>query len=184
MPPLVLGVQGLALAAPTLFPTQQEHMFTTLPVVLLAFSADIPIRPPSDVLLQARVASLDKEKFAVWLQRRGFAAVLPIQPMLVQPLEEPLCGLQLTFRRKPNSEKGGQDGGLRFTLSDNAPELDDGEGPGDDSDGLLLVTRISEGQYVEKLLSERRILQKVVADLERLPDDCGSVLSVVNVLAK
>ena len=137
---------------------------------LLGFA--LPASPPSDVLLRVRVASMDKPALATWLQRRGFAAVLPIQPMLIKPLEAPLCGLELTFRRKPNSEKGGQDGGLRFSLSD------DGD---DDACGQLLVTRISEGQYCDKLLSEKLILKKVVSDMAKLPADCGEVLSVVTV---
>jgi hypothetical protein len=131
----------------------------------------LPASPPSDVLLRVRVSSMNKPALATWLQRRGFAAVLPIQPMLIKPLEEPLCGLELTFRRKPNSEKGGQDGGLRFALSDDAD---------DDSCGQLLVTRISEGQYCDKAFSEKLILKKVVNDLANLPSECGEVLSVIN----
>lgn len=136
---------------------------------LLGFA--LPASPPSDVLLRVRVASMDKQELATWLRRRGFAAVLPIQPMLIKPLEEPLCGLELTFRRKPNSEKGGQDGGLRFALSEDADDA---------SCGLLLVTRISEGQYCDKAFSEKLVLKKVVNDLANLPAECGEVLSVVN----
>ena len=100
------------------------------------------------------------------------------QPLLMKPLEEPLCGLELTFWRKPNSEKGGKDGGLRFTLSTGSQS----EEAADDACGELLVTRISEGQYCDKLFSEKLILKKVTTDLAKLPVECGEVLSVVNLM--
>ena len=96
---------------------------------------------------------------------------------LIQPLEKPLCGLELTFRRKPNSEKGGKDGGLRFAISETVDEESSAED--DEATGTLLATRISEGQYVEKRLSEKMILKKIVNDLDNLPAECGTVLSVV-----
>ena len=75
----------------------------------------------------------------------------------------------MTFRRKPNSEKGGVDGGLRFVVSD-----------GDDGDGALLVSRISEGQYASKAFSEKRLVTRLLADIETLPSDVGRVSSVVD----
>ena len=107
-----------------------------------------------------------------WLKTRGFQAVLPIQPMLIQPLTPPLSGLELTFRRKPNSEKGGRDGGLRFTIAAD-----------DDETGVLLVSRISEGQYTSKVFSERKLLRRVLDDLDKLPAECGTVSSVVDLSA-
>lgn len=57
-----------------------QSMFAVLaPALLLTFSAVVP---PSDVLLRVRLASMEKAKLATWLNRRGFAAVLPIQPMV------------------------------------------------------------------------------------------------------
>ena len=88
-----------------------------LTVAFAALAFSLPDRPPSDALLRVRLANFDRDATEDWLRRRPFAVVLPIQPMLLKPLETPLCGLELTFRRKPNSEKGGQDGGLRFALS-------------------------------------------------------------------
>lgn len=162
----------------------RDRMRPTIGILLLALSAarvfgfSLPDAPPSDVLLRARISQMDRAACATWLQRRGFAAVLPIQPMLMKPLEEPLCGLELTFRRKPNSEKGGKDGGLRFTLSTGSQS----EEAADDACGELLVTRISEGQYCDKLFSEKLILKKVTTDLAKLPVECGEVLSVVNLM--
>lgn len=160
----------------------------------LGFSLPLPDRLPAslgDALLQVRLANMDRAAMADWLRRRPFAAVLPIQPMLIQPLTPPLAGLELTFRRKPSSEKGGQDGGLRFAVSDAACE---GEGEGEGADGasdgeravadagsgVLLVTRISEGQYTAKMFSEKKLLRKLVTDLEQLPAECGAVTSVVD----
>ena len=143
-------------------------------VAALAFS--LPNSPPSDALLRVRLANCDITATEEWLRRRPFAAVLPIQPMLVQPLAPPQCGLELTFRRKPNSEKGGQDGGLRFALS----ATDEGDEGGDGETGVLLVTRIVEGQYTTKIFSEKKLLRRLISDLEMLPSECGSVLSVVD----
>ena len=83
----------------------------------------------------------------------------------------PAAGVELTFRRKPNSEKGGQDGGLRFALS--------GAGA-DGGAGGLLVSRISEGQYTAKIFSERKIIRRIVSDLDKLPASCGTVTAVLD----
>ena len=131
---------------------------------------------PSDVLLRVGVANLDRAEFQQWLRARPFAAVLPIQPMLVVPLDPPLVGVELTFRRKPNSEKGGTDGGIRFLLTANEESATtDGV-----ADGQLLATRLVQGQYTDKIFSERMLLRRVIADLEKLPSSCGAVLSVVD----
>ena len=122
-----------------------------------------------------RVANLDRSSFAEWLRRRPFAAALPIQPMLIVPLEPPLSGIELTFRRKPSSEKGSTDGGLRFMLVE--PDEHEEE---QEPLGSLMVARISEGQYTTKMFSEQKLLRRLVADLESLPADCGSVASVVD----
>lgn len=157
-----------------------------LSAAALAFSLEMPAAF-GDALLRVRVASIDKQEMQQWLMRRPFAAVLPIQPMLVVPLKAPLCGVELTFRRKPSSEKGGQDGGLRFAISagDEGESGGDGEGGSDGGGdcGMLLVTRLSEGQYTSKSFSERLLLRRLVADLGSLPAECGEVLSVADLLS-
>ena len=122
-----------------------------LPLLLLSlpWAACVSL-PPRDALLRVRIASMQRDSFCTWLSRRPFSAVLPVQPMLIQPLREPLFGLELTFRRKPSSEKGGVDGGLRFTVAADPPDSAGPEGV-----GVLLVTRISDGQYTGKGFSER-----------------------------
>ena len=97
---------------------------------------------PSDVLLKVNIASLDEAVMEEWLLKRTWASVLPMQPMLWQPLSPaPPRGVLLTFRRKPTQEKDGTDGGIKFTVASS----EDGE-----SDGVLLVTRVSEGQSISK----------------------------------
>lgn len=144
----------------------------TARVALLLLGAELSpsaatVPPARDALLRVRVAGLQPDNMRSWIQRRSFAAVLPIQPMLI---ERTALGMDLTFRRKPNSEKGGVDGGLRFTVA--APESD--------GIGALLVSRISEGQYTAKAFSEQRICSKLLSDLEQLPQECGSVTSVID----
>ena len=131
-----------------------------------------------DALLQVRLSNLDRPAMALWLRRRSFASVLPIQPMLIQPLTPPLSGIELSFRRKPSSEKGGMDGGMRFSIMDGEGEEEE------EKAGVLLVTRISEGQYTSKIFSERKLLRRLVDDLEKLPEDCGVVCSVVDLTAQ
>ena len=117
---------------------------------------------------EATVADLDEEEMVKWIMTRGWASVLPMQPMLVQPITpSPPSGVLLTFRRKPTDAKGGTDGGLRFVASG-----------GDD--GVLLVTRVSEGQAISKAFSERILCRKLSGELENLPPAVGRVLAVVH----
>ena len=122
-----------------------------------------------DSLLQVRLSALRLDDMQSWLLRRSFASMLPMQPMLVLPLEPPQHGIELTFRRKPTSEKGGTDGGMRFTLAREEEE-----------EGVLLVSRISEGQYCSKQFSEKVICRALVKDLAELPEECGRVAAVVD----
>lgn len=141
-------------------------------LILATLSQVSSLRPASlDLLLQARLQNPDPVKLQGWLRARPFAAVLPIQPMLVQPLQPPQNGVSVTFRRKPSSEKGGQDGGLRIAVA---------RDEGDETAGVLLVTRISEGQFTSKVFSEKALCRSLVRDLESLPADCGKVLGVVD----
>ncbi|KAL1498441.1 hypothetical protein AB1Y20_013766 [Prymnesium parvum] len=129
----------------------------------------------SDVLLKVSIAQLDAARMEAWLLRRPFAAVLPLQPLLVRPISpQPPAGIDLTFRRKPSHSKGGTDGGLRYALV--AGEAAEGGA------GMLLVSRISEGQAVRKSFSERALLTRLLADLETLPDECGKVCATLNLL--
>ena len=112
------------------------------------------------------------EAMVDWLMKRGWASVLPMQPMFWQPLSPaPPHGVLLNFRRKPTSDKDGIDGGMRFTVA---------AGEDSESDGVLLVTRVSEGQTISKHFSERALVRKVVQDLDQLPAEAGNVTAVVH----
>ncbi len=123
-----------------------------------------------DSLLQVRLSALHLDDMQSWLLRRSFASMLPMQPMLVLPLEPPQHGIELTFRGTATSEKGGTDGGMRFTLAREEEE----------EEGVLLVSRISEGQYCSKQFSEKVICRALVKDLAELPEECGRVAAVVD----
>ena len=154
------------------------HAITLSELVATAVGLSLPDKIPAafgDALLQVRLTGMDRGAMQKWLRARPFAAVLPMQPMLVQPLEEPMCGVSLTFRRKPSSEKGGTDGGLKFAVS-----YEDEDEAQCGSAGMLLITRNSEGQYTNKFFSERRLMQRILKDLEALPAECGAVSSVVD----
>ena len=131
-----------------------------------------------DVLMKVNLANMRPPALQSWILRRPFAAVLPMQPMLVLPLEAPEHGVTLTFRRKPNSEKGGQDGGLRFSIASEQPGSDDASA----GRGTLLVSRISEGQYTNKPFSERAITKCLKQDLLELPSDVAQVTAVIDFL--
>lgn len=128
--------------------------------------------PPRDVLMRVTMSRVDAPAMQAWLMQRPWAAVLPVQPMLVMPFADapPPHGVTLTFRRKPSSEKGSTDGGIRFLV---------GTLP-DEEESVLLVSRISEGQPYPKLFSERKLLRSLVAQLERLPTDVGAVSAVLD----
>ena len=124
------------------------------------------------MLLQVKLSRMDGTALQDWICRCPFSLALPVQPMSWHPVEGPPLGVELRFRRKPSDAKGGIDGGIRFIISD---ELDDDTSHG----GALLVTRMSEGQYVPKIFSEKAIVKLVVNELERLPAEVGEVAAVL-----
>mmetsp|Transcript_27348 Transcript_27348/g.45598 ORF Transcript_27348/g.45598 Transcript_27348/m.45598 type:complete len:162 (+) Transcript_27348:85-570(+) len=148
------------------------------PRLLLVVSApEFAAALSRDILLKVNLRCCDGQLLRDWLLRRPFASALPMQPMLVKQMADrnPL-GVELTFCRKPSSEKGGTDGGLRFAVSFD-DELDaslDAKLP-----GVLLVTRISDGQHIAKHFSERILVQMLLKDLASLPVEIGEVLSVL-----
>lgn len=122
----------------------------------------------SDVLLQVTLRQLDGPGLQDWLCKRPYSLALPVQPMVWLPVEGPPRGVELRFRRKPSDEKGGTDGGLRFIIDDS-----------DARHGSLLVTRMSEGQYIAKAYSEKAIVKLILSELERLPVEVAEVAAVL-----
>ena len=113
-----------------------------------------------------------------------FAAVLPVQPLTYLPSP---TGVKVTFLRKKTEEKGSQDGGMDFSI-----EFTDVAAPDDDDEigvGMLegrrirlLATRISEGQTVSKMFSEKMVITEFVKGISSATDSSsaplGNVVSV------
>eukprot|EP00563_Minutocellus_polymorphus_P021369 CAMPEP_0197715428 /NCGR_PEP_ID=MMETSP1434-20131217/590_1 /TAXON_ID=265543 /ORGANISM="Minutocellus polymorphus, Strain CCMP3303" /LENGTH=218 /DNA_ID=CAMNT_0043299525 /DNA_START=65 /DNA_END=721 /DNA_ORIENTATION=- len=113
-----------------------------------------------------------------------FAAVLPVQPLTYMPSP---TGVKVTFLRKKTEEKGSQDGGMDFSI-----EFTDVAPPDDDDDieigtfGTgrrinLSVSRISEGQTVSKMFSEKMVITEFVKRISAAtenPDALGNMVSM------
>jgi len=123
----------------------------------------------SDVLLHVQLATLDAPALQAWLCTVPYSLALPVQPMVWLPVAGPPLGVELSFRRKPSDEKGGIDGGVRFTISSSVEE----------GGGSLLLTRTSEGQYVAKVFSERAIVKLILSEMERMPADVATMAAVL-----
>jgi hypothetical protein len=95
-----------------------------------------------------------------------FAAVLPVQPLTYLPVQMPdgNVALKITFLRKKTEEKDSKDGGLLFE-SKLAPI-----GNNDDNNGRqkihLVAKRISKGQTVSKIFSEKQIIMAFVKGID------------------
>ena len=112
-----------------------------------------------------------------------FAAVLPVQPLTYLPSA---TGVKVTFLRKKTEEKGSQDGGMDFSI-----EFTDVASPDDDDEiGIgtlagrrirLRATRISEGQTVSKMFSEKMVVTEFVKRINlatESPSALGNVVSM------
>ncbi|KAL3782500.1 hypothetical protein HJC23_013429 [Cyclotella cryptica] len=109
-----------------------------------------------------------------------FAAVLPVQPLTYLPvrIQGGDMALKVTFLRKKTEEKDSKDGGIIFhcELAPNH-EVDELDLDGDVRRNIHLVAkRISKGQTVSKVFSEKQIIMAFVKGLteargtERLMD--------------
>lgn len=116
-----------------------------------------------------------------------FAAVLPVQPLQYLPLDD--TGVEVKFLRKKTDIKSGVDGGIRFYVAtsqetkanDSSSEessleneeedeqesmLDEAE---EEAEGPIIeikAKRNSMGQVISKLMSEKLIVMKFVAELQ------------------
>ena len=94
-----------------------------------------------------------------------FAAVLPVQPLTYLPTPG---GVDVTFLRKKTATKPTNDGGIRFVLD---PVLSSSEQDATNVGGtpatswILTARRNSEGQSVQKLFSEKLIVQELLDGL-------------------
>ena len=145
---------------------------------------------PEEVLLRMNLsinAGIDPDAAIDALKDYGrgfpFAAVLPVQPLTYLPSPK---GVKVTFLRKKTEEKGSQDGGMDFSI-----EFTDTAAPDDDDEiGVgtlagrrirLLATRISEGQTVSKMFSEKMVITEFVKSINSAtesPSALGNMVSV------
>jgi hypothetical protein len=93
-----------------------------------------------------------------------FAAVLPVQPLTYLPTPG---GVDVTFLRKKTETKPTNDGGIRFVLEPvRSLEIDARNGDETPATSWILTARRnSEGQSVQKLFSEKLIVQELLDGL-------------------
>jgi len=99
-------------------------------------------------------------KVQAYTQAFPFAAVLPVQPLQYLPTHE--GGVDVLFLRKKTKEKGSVDGGIRFFVS-----LVDG----DQTTVDVEVKRNSKGQVVNKMFTEKMVIQAYSEGIQGNADD-------------
>ena len=96
-----------------------------------------------------------------------FAAVLPVQPLTYLPVHMPgpdgELALKVTFLRKKTEEKDSRDGGMIFQCRIAQKDITN------EDDGVkinLVAKRVSKGQTVSKIFSEKQIIMAFVNGLD------------------
>lgn len=146
---------------------------------------------PEEVLLRMNLsinagADPDAAREALREACRGFpfAAVLPVQPLTYLPSP---TGVKVTFLRKKTEEKGSQDGGIDFSVEFTdvaAPDDDDEIGVNTFGSGRriqLLSSRISEGQTVSKMFSEKMVITEFAKRIGVATESPGALDNMVSV---
>jgi hypothetical protein len=103
-----------------------------------------------------------------YCQTFPYAAILPVQPLTYIPLTLPdgNPAVKVSFLRKKTAEKGSIDGGILFTCCLVSEEDCDDEGLDNYKRRIQLTAiRITEGQTVSKMFSEKQILLAFVKGL-------------------
>jgi len=90
-----------------------------------------------------------------------YASLLPVQPLQYFPSDD---GVNITFLRKKTKEKGSVDGGIRIHVYLDKENV-----------GYLYIeaVRNAEGQTVQKIFSEKIVVQELMKGLDRLQLDLG-----------
>jgi hypothetical protein len=104
-----------------------------------------------------------------YTQSFPFAAVLPVQPLTYLPVKmlDGNPAVKVTFLRKKTAEKGSEDGGIVFSSGLVSVEDYDEEGEFNSFKKTIELTakRITEGQTVSKVFSEKQIILAFVKGL-------------------
>jgi len=81
----------------------------------------------AETLLRVEVENYNLTKLRDIVRTFPFAAVLPVQPLLVFPTD---TGIDIVFRKKPTSERGSTDGGLIIKVEEKSVLWDPHRVPG------------------------------------------------------
>ena len=101
-----------------------------------------------------------------------FAAVLPVQPLTYLPVQMPdgEIALKVTFLRKKTEEKDSKDGGMLFQCRIASNDITNED---DELKINLVAKRVSKGQTVSKIFSEKQI---ILAFVEGLDEERGKII--------
>ena len=101
-----------------------------------------------------------------------FAAVLPVQPLTYLPVQMPdgEMALKVTFLRKKTEEKDSKDGGMLFQCRIASNDITNED---DELKINLVAKRVSKGQTVSKIFSEKQI---ILAFVEGLHEERGKTI--------
>eukprot|EP00956_Cyclotella_meneghiniana_P003597 scaffold4392_cov63-Cyclotella_meneghiniana.AAC.17 len=101
-----------------------------------------------------------------------FAAVLPVQPLTYLPVQMPdgEMALKVTFLRKKTEEKDSKDGGMLFQCRIASNDITNED---DELKINLVAKRVSKGQTVSKIFSEKQI---ILAFVEGLDEERGKII--------
>ena len=118
---------------------------------------------PPDVVEETPNELKALEAVRTYTKSFPFAAVLPVQPLTYLPVltSDGDPAVQVTFLRKKTAEKGSMDGGILFH-SRLACEEDGEQG----KKIHLTAKRISKGQTVSKIFSEKQLIMAFVKALD------------------
>ena len=110
------------------------------------------------------------ESMRSYIRKYPFSVVLPVQPLNYLPSE---TGVDVTFLRKKTQGKGSKDGGMAFDVIPS--EIND-ESSNDSTERCrfqLIGKRVTEGQSISKVFSEKTVVNSIVKSLDGDQDDVG-----------
>eukprot|EP00584_Thalassiosira_punctigera_P000387 CAMPEP_0172540110 /NCGR_PEP_ID=MMETSP1067-20121228/11181_1 /TAXON_ID=265564 ORGANISM="Thalassiosira punctigera, Strain Tpunct2005C2" /NCGR_SAMPLE_ID=MMETSP1067 /ASSEMBLY_ACC=CAM_ASM_000444 /LENGTH=234 /DNA_ID=CAMNT_0013325895 /DNA_START=21 /DNA_END=722 /DNA_ORIENTATION=- len=130
---------------------------------ILRINFSYPSSPSDDGKGGVALAAVQK-----YTQSFPFVAVLPVQPLTYLPVKrsDGNPAVKVTFLRKKTAEKGSMDGGMLFSSCLVSEEDCDEDGSDNYKKGIQLTAqRITKGQTVSKVFSEKQIILAFVKGL-------------------